>query len=126
MWNFLKSVFRDLALSVYSQNSACFQSQAWINSTNAFMNFIKRSSMRETKGKIGALGRVGALKEVKVLSLPTSDLFARFWRPISSFYSLVRLVGKLLQKLHWAWDLRAIVMEIWLWFFQMGWLIRWV
>ena len=48
----------------------------------------------------GTKGRVGALGEVKALSLPASDLPARPWGLASSSCFLVGLAGRLLQGLY--------------------------
>ena len=112
--------FWDLVLSSFSQSSTCSQSQAWVDSTNAFINFVKKSLVGGTRG------RVGASRGVEALLLPASDLFAEPWRLASSFCSPMGLAKRLLQGLRQAQDPGAIAMKIWSWFFQMGWLIHWV
>ena len=96
--------------------SACSRSWAWIDSTNAFMNFVKKSLVG------GIRSRVGASRGVEALLQPASDLSSWPWGPASSSCSLVRLVRGLLQELHQARDPRTITMELWPWFFQMNWL----
>ena len=113
---FLWIGLRGLALSGHFRGSACSRSQAWVDCTSAFINFVKRSLVEETRGRVGASRGVGASL------LPASDLLAGPWRLTSSSCSHVGLVGGLLRGLRWARDPGAIAMELWSWFFQTGWL----
>ena len=62
---------RDLALSNYSQNFIYSLFQAWINSINAFMNFVKRFLVEKIRRK------VEISRDIKVLLLLASDFFIR-------------------------------------------------
>ena len=62
---------------------------------NAFINFIKRSLIRE---KIR--NKIKVLKKVKVLSLPILDFFAKLLSSISLSYFFVELGKKLIEELY--------------------------
>ena len=66
------------------------------------MNFVKTSLVEGTRGGVGASEGVRASKRVRVLTLPTSDLFAGPWGLASLSYSLVGSAGRLLQGLRQA------------------------
>ena len=70
---------------------------------NTFMNFVKRSLVKE-----GTRGGVGAIKEVKASLLLVLDLF---FYPASSFYS-VSLAKTLMQRLCQAQISQAITKEV--------------
>lgn len=71
---------------------------------NAFINLVKRSLVGRRKK-----GRMGVSKRIKSLLLTALDLPAGLWALANLFYSLERLAGGLIQKLHSIWDLRAII-----------------
>lgn len=89
MWDFLKYVFNYLTLRGHSLGFIC--SQAYVDFTNIFINFVKESLTGDKiRGRVGAFGRVRAL--IKVLLLLTLDLYTVTW-PANLSCSLVRLAG---------------------------------
>ena len=77
---------------------------------NTFINLIKRSLIEKgTRDGVGASGEIKAL--VGASLLPTLNLETELW-PASSLYSLVGLVGGLMQGLRRIQNSRAIIMEI--------------
>ena len=76
------------------------------------MNFVKKSLVGGTRGRVGALGGIKALRKIGILLLLISDLFARLWELASSFCSLIRSAQGLLQGFYQVQDLRAIMIEI--------------
>ena len=67
---------------------------------------MKKSLVRKTKG------RVGALRRVKTSLISVFDLFARLWKPARLSCFLVWLIGELLQGLCQAQDPGAVAMKI--------------
>ena len=56
--------------------------------------------------------RIRVSRGVKTLLLSISDFFARFWKPESSSCPPIKLIGRLIQRLCLAQDLKAIIIEI--------------
>ena len=105
---------KDLALSGCFWGSTYSLSQAYVNSTNIFINFVKRSLVRGTRGRIGASKWVKALERIGALLLPAFDLLTGPWEPASLSCSSMGSVGGLLQRLCQIQDSEAITMKIWL------------
>ena len=79
---------------------------------------MKKSLMKEgTRDGVKIFGEIGAL--VKVLLLLTLNSLTGPW--LASLFCLpVRLAERLIQELYQAQDPIAIIIEISLWFFQIG------
>ena len=105
MWDFSKYISRDLALKEPSQGSN--YSWAYVDFTNDFINFIKRSLIGGgTRGEIEISRKTKVL--VRALLLLTLDFFTRFGSA-SLFYLLVELAGKLMEEFCWVQDFGAIL-----------------
>ena len=66
-----------------------FWFQAWLDSTNAFINFMNKFLLREeARNKMRVLKKIGAL--IEALLLLGLDLYIKSWELTSSSCSLIK------------------------------------